>query len=204
MNPIPEAELIEQIRAGSAEALGSFLEFRKHQLLGFLRHITGDHLLAVVELEDLFQELSKSAITALERIPKADLDVDKWLERLARRRVVDAHREHFGAAKRKRSRNQLFSQIHNSDDSDIPAFEQLLIASMTSPSMAVSRNWRLVRLQQALAGLDEAQQTLLRLRFQEGLPTAQIAEQTGKSDAAVRVSLSRLMARLQEILVDPK
>ncbi len=201
MNKPTENELLDQIRLGSTESLGAYLELRKGRLLGFLRHITGEHLLKVVELDDLFQEISASAVTALPKIPKDELDVDRWLEQLARRRVVDAHREHFGAAKRTNNRNQMFSQI-GSGEQDAPAFEQMLIASITSPSMAVSRNWRLARLQLAISKLDEEQQNIILLRYRDGMPTAEIAKQTGKSDGAIRVSLSRLLAKLQEELVD--
>lgn len=189
-------QLREQICAGSVTALGDYLTHQRPRMLALLRHLMGDHLLRVVELDDLFQELSRSAIAALPKIPKDELNVDKWLEQLARRRVVDAHREHFGAAKRAQGRNVLFSQLSGDSQAD-PPFEQLLIASMTSPSMAVSRNWRITRLQQAIQGLDRDQQQLLQLRYVEGLHTSQIAEMLDKSDGAIRVALSRIIARLQ-------
>ncbi len=195
-----ESDLTARIREGNVEALGRYLELRKRRLLGFLRHITGEHLLRVMELDDLFQEVSQSAVKALPRVPKDDLDVDKWLEQLARRRVIDAHRQHFGAAKRAGARNQMFSQMAPGDDSHSPGFEQMLIASMTSPSMAVSRNWRMLRMQQAVAELDAEQQQMLQMRYVDGLPTARIAEVLGKSDGAVRVALSRILAKLQETL----
>ncbi|MCA9018130.1 MAG: sigma-70 family RNA polymerase sigma factor, partial [Planctomycetaceae bacterium] len=40
----------------------------------------------------------------------------------------------------------------------------------------------------------------IRLKYVEGLPTKEIAAQLGKSDVAVRVMVSRSMAKLQEIL----
>ncbi len=200
---VPNNELLAgRIRAGDVVALGEYLEARRARLLGFLRHITGEHLLKVIEVDDLYQEVSRSAVSALPKIPKEDLDIDRWLERLARRRVVDAHREHFGAEKRANSRQQVFSQIPNSSDSDSPGIEQLLIASMTSPSMAASRNWKLARMQKAISQLEPEQQTLLQLRFSEGLSTAEIAERLEKTDVAIRVALSRLLTKLQERLAD--
>jgi RNA polymerase sigma-70 factor (ECF subfamily) len=203
MNSASDSDLMARIREGNVEALGCYLELHKHRLLGFLRHITGEHLLRVMDLDDLFQEVSQSAVQALPRIPKDDLQVDKWLEQLARRRVVDAHRQHFGAAKRAGARNQIFSQMALGNDSHSPGFEQMLIASMTSPSMAVSRNWRMLRMQQAISELDAEQQQMLQMRYVDGLPTAKIAEALNKSDGAVRVTLSRILAKLQQTLGEP-
>lgn len=192
--------LSDRVREGSAEALGEYLNAIKPRLVGLLHHLTGEHLQRVVETEDLFQEVARSAIASLAKIPRENLDVDAWLERLARRRVVDAHREHFGAAKRSQSRNQIFSQMGSDDSEGEGHFEQLLIASITSPSHAASRNFKLAQLQTALAQLPSEQQELLRLRYSEGLPTAMIAEQMGKTDVAVRVMLSRIIAALQKQL----
>jgi len=157
-----------------------------------------------VELDDLFQEVSRSAITALPKISKEQLDVDAWLDQLSRRRIVDAYRRHFAASKRSAGRNKIFSQMVEGDDISGQGFEQMLIASMTSPSMAVSRNWRVARLQhEAIAELDEQQRQILELRYVQGLPTAEIAQQLGKTDGAVRVALSRIVTRLQTLLAEP-
>lgn len=190
----------ERVREGSAEALGEYLNATKPRLLGLLNHLTGEHLRRIVETDDLFQEVARTAIASLAKIPREGLDIDAWLDRLARRRVVDAHREHFGAAKRAQGRNQMFSQLGSDDSGNGGNFEQLLIASITSPSLAVSRNFKLARLQDALAKLPGEQRELLRLRYSEGLPTAEIATLLGKTDVAVRVMLSRIVAALQKQL----
>jgi RNA polymerase sigma-70 factor (ECF subfamily) len=88
----------------------------------------------------------------------------------------------------------------NDDSESGSNFEQMLIASITSPSLAASRNFKLARLQEALAKLPVEHRDLLRLRYSEGLPTATIAEQMGKTDVAVRVMLSRIVAALQTLL----
>ncbi len=192
--------LSARVREGSTEALGDYLNAIKPRLLGLLHHLTGEHLKRVVEIEDLFQEVARTAIASLAKIPRENLDLDTWIDRLARRRVVDAHREHFGAAKRSQGRNQIFSQMGSEDSEGGVNFEQMLIASITSPSLAASRNFKLARLQDALATLPDEHRELLRLRYSEGLPTATIAEQLGKTDVSVRVMLSRIIAALQNQL----
>lgn len=201
MNSPSSEQLQEQIRNGDALALGQYIELVRPRLMGFLRRVTGEHLQRVMDLDDLLQEVAAAAVEALPRIPKQDLEIDRWLEQLARRRVVDAHRKHFGAAKRNAGRNQVFSQFSPKDDGD-PGIEQLLIASMTSPSMAVSREWRIGRLRTALSQLSEEQQRLIEWRFGQGLASQDIAERLNKSDVAVRVALSRTLKTLEAMLQD--
>ena len=71
---------------------------------------------------------------------------------------------------------------------------------MTTPSGALSRDQREFRLLEALKNLPEESQTALRLRYVEGLPSKEIANQLGRTDGATRVLLTRSLARLQELL----
>ena len=73
-------------------------------------------------------------------------------------------------------------------------------ASMTTPSRAFSRNAREACLQQALAQLPDEQREALRLRYVESLPSKEIAARLGKTDAAVRVMLTRSLKKLQSLL----
>jgi RNA polymerase sigma-70 factor (ECF subfamily) len=153
-----------------------------------------------MDIDDLLQDISTSAIAALGRIPKdATFDVDAWIEQLARRRVIDAHRRHFGAQKRAAGRQRNFSQL-DAHTSAAANLEQLLIASMTSPSMAVSRDMRLAKVQQALENLTAEQRQAIRLRYVENLPTRDIAARLNKTDVAIRVFLSRTIKQLETML----
>lgn len=197
MNEEALQSLRDRIRTNDATALADYLQSKREQMLGLLRVIAGEHLRRMVEVEDLFQDIAASAVEALPRVPKENLEIDRWLEQLARRRVVDAHRKHFGAAKRAADRQHVFSQFGNSSGDDQPNIEQLLIASMTSPSMAVSRNWKLARVDKALLELSTEQRQILDFRFAQGLATSEIAERLGKTDVAIRVALSRTIKQLE-------
>ena len=76
----------------------------------------------------------------------------------------------------------------------------ILVASMTSPSKAFSRNQREFKMLEAVDTLNEEARTALQLRYVEGLPSKEIAERLGKSDAAVRVLLTRSLGKLQKQL----
>jgi len=125
------------------------------------------------------------------------------LKQIARRRVVDAHRYHFDAKRREAGKQQ---SIHTPQGAapDGLSLEQLLSASLTSPSAAMSQDNRINRMQMAILELSDEQQKAIRMRFVDGLATKQIAEALGKSDVSVRVLLSRSMRDLEKLLQDVK
>ena len=197
-----ETELESRIRRNDREALAEFIELQKPRLIGLLRLIAGQHLQQVMELDDLLQEISTSALSALDKVPKDEsFNVHAWLEQLARRRVVDAHRRFFGAQKRSAARQRNFSQL-DAATSAAANLEQLLIASMTSPSMAVSRDLRLAKVQKAVERLSPEQQQIIRLRYVDNLTTREIADLLSKTDVAIRVMLSRTIKQLETALSD--
>lgn len=189
-------DLDDQIRGGDTAALAELMERHRAEILGFIQHISQEKLLKVVPAEDLLQEVASSAITALPRIANPELEPLSWIKQLARRRVIDAYRFHFQAERRAQSRQRQASQA---DDSKM-GWEQLIVASITSPSEAVSRNHRLAKMQAAISELGTEAEQAIRLRYVDGLSTRQIAEQLGKTDVAIRVMLSRSVKRLQEML----
>jgi len=163
-------DLLERVMQRDTEALAQYIEQCRNQLTGFVRSITGDHLLAVVELDDLLQEISATAITGLPTAPLDQYEPMQWLQQIARRRVTDAHRFHFGAQRRDAGRQKSLSGGGAADASAM-GMEQLLAASMTSPSAAVSRDIRMNRMMEAIAGLPDEQRTAVRMRYAEGMST---------------------------------
>lgn len=196
-------DLRQRIYERDPAALAEYFDLNRGQLAGFVRAITGDHLLAIVEVDDLLQEISASALQGLQTAPLDRYEPMEWLQQIARRRVVDAHRFHFDAKCRDANRQKPLQGGASSDVSQLN-FEGLLAASMTSPSAVMSRDIRMVRVREAISGLTEEQQTVIRLRYAEGLPTKTIAETIQKSDAATRVLLSRSMRQLEKRLADVK
>ena len=197
-----DQSLINRVKQRDAEALAAYIDKNRDRLCGFIRSITGDHLLALVEVDDLVQEVSTAALTGLPTAPLDQYEPLQWLQQIARRRVVDAHRFHFDAKRRDANRKQSIHASGNSAQGTSPGLEALLAASMTSPSAAVSRDVRMVRMQSAIEGLSEDQKTAIRMRYAEGLPTKEIAEKLGKTDVATRVLLSRSMRQLEKQLED--
>jgi len=197
-----EEELVERIRTGSAEAFAEFAERKRRPLLAFVERKLSDSLKRKTEPQDIVQEVVLRAVEAF-----ADMDFSQrnpfgWLCQLAERRMIDAHRRLFGAQKRSADKEVALQTPGGSSGGgdDGGGLIDLLVASMTSPSKAFSRDQREFRMLEAVADLPEEARTALRLRYVEGLPSKKIAERLEKSDAAVRVLLSRSLNRLQKSL----
>ncbi|MEM6980172.1 MAG: sigma-70 family RNA polymerase sigma factor [Planctomycetota bacterium] len=195
----------DQIRdSRDPQLLADYIEQRRASLRSFMQRITGPRLLAVVELDDLLQEIAATAITSLATAPLDDYSVWQWLQQIARRRAVDAHRFHFEAKCRDASRQKSLQDRASTGGGNAThqGLEALLAASITSPSDVLSRDIRLSALRQAIDALPEEQRQAITLRYVEGQATKAIAAVMGKSDAAVRVMLSRSTKLLEQRLQD--
>ncbi len=193
-----EDELIERIKSGDRAALGEFIELRTPQLMAFIAKRMSDRLQQKVEPADVLQELTATSLAALDDVELGDRDPFGWLCQQAERRIIDAHRHHFGAQKRAaHGEVGLYTPLGGMDQGQLA---DMISVSMTSPSQAFSRQQKEFHMFEALAGLPEDAREALRLRYLEGLPSKEIAERLGKTDGATRVLLSRALTRLQETL----
>jgi RNA polymerase sigma-70 factor (ECF subfamily) len=192
------AALAERIRNKDVQALVDFIELRRQPLLAFIQRNLSGNLQRKIEAADILQEVSLSALGSLAGFDLGDRDPFSWLCQLSEQRIIDAHRKLVAAQKRAADRE--VPATAGGANSDKGGFFDLLVASMTTPSGAFSRNQRELRLIDALKNLPEESQNALRLRYVDGLPSKEIAQQLGKTDGATRVLLTRSLARLQDLL----
>jgi RNA polymerase sigma-70 factor (ECF subfamily) len=195
----PNEALAERVKARDAQALAELIDAERNRLVGFTKSIMSAKLLSMVEPEDLIQEVAAAALAGLETAPLDRYEPIQWLQELCRRRVVDAHRFHFGAQRRDAGRVQ---SMHAAGDDGAGGFEAFLAASITSPSAAFSRDVRVQRMHEAVGGLSDEARTAIHMRYAEGLPTKEIAAKLGKTDVAIRVLLSRSVRVLEQQLDD--
>jgi RNA polymerase sigma-70 factor (ECF subfamily) len=191
-------EVEARIRRHDEQALAEFIEGHRPQLMAFIERQLGTALRRKVESEDVFQETSAEAVRALPKADFGDREVFSWLCQIAERRIIDLARRFFGAQKRDAGREVPLGTPGG--DTQQPGLINMLVASMTTPSQAFSRNAREANLQAAIEQLPEQQRDALRMRYVENLPSKEIAERLGKTDAAVRVMLTRSLKKLQELL----
>jgi RNA polymerase sigma-70 factor, ECF subfamily len=130
---------------------------------------------------DLTQQIFLQALDALPHYQPRGAPFAAWLFQIARHAVIDAHRRR----KHLVSWDALPVAFHHSmeyQDMDTRLVHQE----------------RLTLLKTLLTGLDPFQRELLALRFAAGLSTPQIALVVGKSHAAVKKQLTRLLHTLKE------
>lgn len=197
MEPTTEV-LIARLIQGDTSAVAQYVESHRLPLLAYIGRHLGTELRTRIEPEDILQELTIDALRRLSELADGQRDPFGWLCQMAEHRLIDAHRKLFGA--QKRSANREVGLHSPGDDTAHSPLADLLAASLTSPSQAFSRHQKEIQLEAALQNLPQESREALRLRYVEGLPTKEIALRLGKSDVAVRVLLSRSLAKLQEEL----
>ncbi len=133
----------------SADELAAFIELHRRQLLAYADRNIGPALRSRVEPEDIVQEVIVSALSSVDQFLVAGRDPFRLLCQLAEQRIIDAHRHHVGAQKRSAAREvSMDAPVAGGDGF---GFINMLVASITSPSQAFSRDQKEFRLQQAIA-----------------------------------------------------
>jgi len=192
--------LKQGIREGNVDSLAEFLDTNRKPLIAFISRRLGDALRSKVEVDDIFQEVSAEAIRSLTPEFPGEREPFSWLCHLSERKIVDAHRHHFEAKKRDAGKERVLDGGPKKGGDGGGGLVNMLVKSMTTPSAAFSRNAREARLHEAIGQLSDDQQAAIRMKYIENKPSKEIAEAIGKSDAAVRVMLTRTMKQLHEIL----
>jgi RNA polymerase sigma-70 factor (ECF subfamily) len=107
-----------------------------------------------------------------------------WLRRVAQRKVADYYR----SADRRSSVNidDVVDVVQDHDSHD-------------SPEDAALRGEEYLALRSVVEELSPEQQSILRMRFSEGLRCAQIAARLGKQEGTVRKILSRTLNQLRTL-----
>ncbi len=132
---------------------------------------------------DLTQQIFLRAFAAFTTYHPARGSLAAWLFGIARNAAVDL---------RRRQRVAHDTQYLPLAGSPAP----------TDPQDAALRAEAVDRLRALLARLDHRKRELLVLRFAAGLSTADIAAVTGKSEAAVRKAITRILHTLKELYND--
>ena len=193
-----EASLVERISTGDRDAMAEYLQFRRNDLMAVILNKMGMALRNKIEADDIFQEVATGAVENMNQLDFTDKGPFGWLCEVAQRRIVDADRK-FSAQKRAKHKEV---GIHGSAEQSQVGIANLLIASITSPSRAFSRQEKEFKLLHALEQMPEQQRTVLSMRYGEGKPTKEIAESIGKSDGATRVLLTRALKKLKTMVDD--
>ncbi|HEY0756175.1 MAG TPA: sigma-70 family RNA polymerase sigma factor [Ktedonobacteraceae bacterium] len=171
-----EAELVYAAQADAS----AFAELYR-RYLARVYHYVRVRLNDDEDAADLTQQIFLQALDALPRYQPRGVPFAAWLFQIARHAVADLYR--------RRKTLATWDALPN-------AFE-LQAVPQDIEELLVQRE-RLANLRELLVRLDPWQRELLALRFAAGLSSSEIAQVVGKSHAAVKKQLTRLLYTLKE------
>jgi RNA polymerase sigma-70 factor (ECF subfamily) len=187
--------LLEQARAGAADAVNRLLERHRDYVRRFVELRLDPHLRVRVDPSDVVQEAQIEAVRRLDGyLDEAPMPFRLWLRQIAQDRLLMLGRHHRGAQRRAVTR-----EIAWPDESSL-AFAQQLLASAPSPSARLAASELAHRVQQAVAQLPEADREIVLLRNFEGLSNQEVAHLLGIQPAAASQRYGRALLRLRKLL----
>jgi RNA polymerase sigma-70 factor, ECF subfamily len=176
MEPLAnEGQLIARAQAGDKDAVSTLYEGYAQAIFRYVSYRVESDMAA----EDLTADVFVSMIRGLPRYQDTGAPFGAWLYRIAANRITDHHRL-------KRRTPEPLSDSEASDDTD--------------PLGKTARNQERAHLRAALATLSNDFQTLLILRFMQGMSHAEVAAIMEKSEATIRVSQHRALKALAKAL----
>jgi RNA polymerase sigma-70 factor (ECF subfamily) len=194
------AELSARVRAGDRAAWNALFDRHRARLRRMVEIRLDARLQARVEALDLVQEAHLEVAQRLEeylRDPK--LPPFLWLRLVVGERLMKLHRHHLGAQMRDAGREvSLFRGALPAASS--AALAARLLGRQTSPTQAILRAERKIRLQEALNRMDPLDREILVLRHYEQMTNGDAAAALGLEKSAASKRYTRALARLKEIL----
>jgi RNA polymerase sigma-70 factor, ECF subfamily len=181
--PSPEAdELVERAIAGDPDAFATLFEVTLPSVYRYLYGRSGDATLA----EDLAQDAYMRAMRAVRSsFQGGSTEFVAWMIRIARNRFLDH-------VKSGRVRWEVVVE-------DTP-----ITFATGSPELEAIDTVSTDNLKRALTRLTPEQQEIVYLRFFEGLPIADVAAVTGRTEGAVKALQFRALRALERVIVsDP-
>jgi RNA polymerase sigma-70 factor, ECF subfamily len=187
--------LVQQAQSGCSAAIGSLLEAARGYLLLQAEQELPLALRAKVGPSDIVQETAIDAHRDFLRFRgTTQEELYAWLRTILQNNVMDAVRRFEIAEKRSVKREASLSVVVDRCGISV------LPAGSTTPEHSAIRREDAALLARVLARMPDDYQTILRLRYWDGLTFPQIATRIGRSEEAARKLWYRALARLTEEL----
>lgn len=192
----PES-LLEQARAGDAEALGRLLEQYRNYLALLARGQVGGALRLHVSPSDLVQETLFEAHRDFWGFAgTSEPELAAWLRRILVRNIADEARKQQ-AHRRGWNREESLEVLLERSSA---AAHAALASAISSPSDQASRGELAVVLARALASLPEDYREVIVMRHLDHRKFEEIAVRMGRSAGAVRKLWTRALVKLREVM----
>lgn len=196
MSQDPLDALLQQVTQGDELAIDALLEAHLPALLGYVRSHVDPMIRNHESCADIVQSVCREVLEEQDSFDYRGMPAfRKWLFTKALSKLINRKRFYL-AEKRNPDREispSLFSTNNKIED---------LYASMYSPSQAAMAREDIVRLESAFAQLPADYQEVIRLSRFVGMSHAEIAQEMGRQEGAVRVLLHRALGRLGLLMHD--
>ena len=195
--PSETQALLEQARAGDAEAIERLFQGHREYLRRVIAPRLASRLHARVDASDIMQEAEAVAARRmsdyLERQPVA---FRLWLRQIAQDQLLMAYRRHIGAERR-----TVMREVPLPEQSSLELARQL-VDKGPSPSQQAVRAEQVRTIRQALARLSTDDCELVMMRSHEQLSFEEIGYVLRIEPAAARKRYGRALLRLAKIVHD--
>jgi RNA polymerase sigma-70 factor (ECF subfamily) len=192
-----EGTTMDNVAEEKGHTLGRFRDY----LLLLARMQLGPRVRGKLDPSDVVQQTLLDAHRSIDKFHGTnDAEIAAWLRRLLACNLIDEFRA-LGRARRDSARDCSLDAALEQSSAQLGLW---LVAEQSSPSQAVERHERAIRLAAALATLPDAQREALVLRHCQGRSLSDISEHLGRSTSAVAGLLKRGSRDLRERLRDPE
>jgi RNA polymerase sigma-70 factor (ECF subfamily) len=201
-NDIEGERLLERLHAGDREAAAELLARYRERLRRMIELRMDTRLHRRLDASDVVQDALLEIASRLDdyrKDPKVPFFL--WMRLVTGERLVRLHRQHLGSKMRDIGREVSLYR------SSLPAASSFALASMllgrlSSPTQAVVRAERLLRIQDALNSLDLIDREVLALRHFEQLSPAETAIALDLKPDAASKRYIRALKRMKEALAN--
>ncbi len=193
------ANLIEQARAGSADALGNLLELYRSYLRLIAQLQTGRELQAKFSPSDLIQATFLQAQKGFRDFHgNSEGELITWLRAILASQLAMEVRRYSTGGRDVRLERQMHFEMEQSSI----LMNAMLAARGNSPSQSAMRRERAVLLADALARLPAHYRNIIVLRHLQGKSFAEIAAGEQRTLDSVKSAWTRAIGKLQKMLGD--
>jgi RNA polymerase sigma-70 factor (ECF subfamily) len=191
------ATLIEGATRGDAVAVEALLERYLPGLEAFVRLRQGRMLKAKESAVDIVQSVCREILEHMERYQyRGEAQFKHWLYTTALRKLSNRV-EYYRAQKRDAGREVALAATGGATQTHVSPGEVLQqYHFIGTPSQALQAREEMERIEVAFEKLTEEHREVILLSRMIGLTHREIAEVQGKTEGAVRVTLSRALAKL--------
>lgn len=176
------------------EQLGELLECYRSALLLVARGQLGRRIASRCSSSDVVQQtLAEAGQSFAQFRGTSEAEFSAWIKRIHRRNLRDAIRRNLADIRDVRREVPLASP-----DDTVSFCWYEPIAGQSTPSQAVVKGEKALRLAEIIESLPEMQREAVRLRHVEGWPVEQIARELGRSVAATAGLIKRGLQKMRE------